>query len=192
MDNSLLYLIPSGSIGGIPIHATLEELHNDALQVTEHPVQIGAAITDHAFKRPSELILRCGWSNSSSASLQSAVASLFAGGIMSMSDYVSNVYSQLLALQQSRAPFDVTTTKRFYNDMLIVSLQVTTDSKTSNVLMLTATLRQIIIVSTKATTLPAKENQATPASTAEIAKVGIKQPLPASPAPGGAVSPEYM
>lgn len=190
--NDILTLTPKGTIGGIQIQATLEEVYSDTLQVTEHPVEFGAAITDHAYKRPSEVVLRCGWSNSTLASLAGAVAAFFNGGGLSASDYVSGVYSQLLALQESRIPFSITTNKRQYDDMLIVGLSSTVDNTTSNMLMLTATCRQIIIVSTQATTLPGMDSQADPASTAETDNVGVVQPQSGSPSPGGSVSPEAM
>lgn len=45
-------------------HATIEERHHDELEVTDHPVEQGAMITDHAYKRPAEITLHLGWSNS--------------------------------------------------------------------------------------------------------------------------------
>lgn len=180
----LLNLTPRGNIGGIDIHATIEEIYTDTLQSTMHPIERGAPITDHAFKRPSEIVIRCGWSNSGLDAFAAMIQSLFSGE-MSASDYVSGVYSKLLALQESRQPITVTTSKRIYKDMLIASLLVKVDEKTSSVLMCVATLRQILIVSTQATSLPPKENQANAASTAGTENTGVKQAVPATPAPGG-------
>lgn len=185
-------LTPKSSIGGIEIQATLEEVLTDTLQLTEHPVEVGAAIVDHAYKRPAELVLRCGWSNSSLDALAGAIQSIFSGGGLTGSDYVSGIYSQLLTLQESREPFDIMTTRRMYTDMQIVSLQKTVDNKTSNVLMVQATCRQIIRVFTQATTLPARENQANPKETAGVENTGVKQTIPATPSPGGAVAPEQF
>lgn len=47
---------------------TLEELHHDEVMITSHPVERGAAISDHAFKMPVEVIIRAAWSNSPSSS----------------------------------------------------------------------------------------------------------------------------
>ena len=58
---------PDGSVlQEIKAQATVRELHNDELEVTEHPVEVGAMISDHAFKRPAELVLEIAWSNSPS------------------------------------------------------------------------------------------------------------------------------
>ena len=48
--------------------ATVEERHMDRLEITNHPVETGAAITDHAFYHPPELTLVLGWSNSAKPS----------------------------------------------------------------------------------------------------------------------------
>lgn len=184
-----LSLTPKGNIGGIEIQASLEEIHIDTLQVTEHPVELGAPITDHAFNRPSEVVIRAGWSNSSIKALVGAVTSLFDSGNLSGSDYIGSIYSQLLALKESRKVFDITTSRRQYRNMLITSLAVTTDNETSNILSVMAACRQVLIVSTQATTLPPREDQATPESTAETENAGVKQAQPGSPSPGGAVPP---
>lgn len=184
-------LSPQSSIGGIEIQASLEEVHTDTLQITEHPVERGAAITDHSFKRPAEVVLRCGWSNSSTSALLGAASALFDGGSLAGSSYVDNVYSQLLALQESRTPFDIVTNRRKYSNMLIVGLQLTTDNRTSNSLMVTVACRQIIIVSTQVTSLPPKDSQANPASTAEVENAGVKQlQTGAMPSPGGSAPPD--
>lgn len=188
----ILTLTPKGVIGGIEVQAIIEEVHNDSLMITEHPVQgsLYATITDHAIKRPAELILRCGWSNSSMSSLLGSADAFFTGGGLSASDYVSGIYSQLLALQESRVPFSITTSKRQYEDMLIQGLSTTVDNTTSNILMVSATCKQIILVETQATTLPPTANQSDPASTAETDNVGVVQPKSTTPSPGGAVAPD--
>ncbi len=145
----------------LPIIAqvTIEERHRDEVQITEHPVEQGAEIADHAFKRPSEVVIRCGWSNSFSPSLRNPASFLsaatgIAAGFSSLlsgnaPDQVRAIYQDLLALQEARIPFDVVTGKRRYADMLLRALDVTTDKASENSLFVTMTLRQIIIVSTE-------------------------------------------
>lgn len=184
----LLQIAPKGRIGEIEVMATLEEIHTNNLQTTEHPIEVGAPITDHAYLRPAEVVMRCGWTNSSFAALSGAVAALFNGGEVG-DKYTDSIYSQLLALQESREPFDIITSARQYSNMLITSLRLDRDEKTSNILMVTVTCRQVLLVYTQATTLPPRENQADPASTTETQETGVKQPVSATPSPGGAVPP---
>jgi hypothetical protein len=153
----------------------LEEMHDDEIVITDHPVEKGAQIADHFYKKPSELTIRCAWSNSpsSSGSLMgkavgaasavggpivriaaaagstiSAVQSLLSG---SAANQVNAIYQKLLALQISGVPFDIYTGKRVYTDMLFRSLHVHTDANTENSLLLTARCRQVLIATTTVT-----------------------------------------
>jgi hypothetical protein len=186
----LVTVIPAGNIGGIEVDATIEEIHSNSLQVTEHPVEAGALITDHSFKRPVGLVMRCGWSNSSAAAFNATLTALFSGGAVALSDYVSGVYSQLLALQETRAVFAVMTSICMYQNMLMTDVQLLRDQKTSQALMVTVTFRSVILVSTQSTTLPATAVQKDPASSAEVLNNGTQQLQPGTPAPGGAVPPQ--
>lgn len=179
-------------IGSITIPVTFEEAYQDELQITEHPVEKGAEINDHAFKRQPEVVIKCGWSNSDLKALAGTLQAVFVGGSLPTADYISTVYSQLLALQELREPFDVVTSLRQYDSMLFKALGVTKDQKTGLALSVTATLKQLRIVETQVTTLPPRENQADPAATAETQNTGVKAATPATPAPGGSVPPTSM
>ncbi|MCT9017096.1 hypothetical protein N6G05_26455 [Cupriavidus gilardii] len=176
-------------IGDIRVPVTIEEAYQDDLQITEHPVEKGAEITDHAFKRQPEVVIKCGWSNSEIKALTDTLQAIFEGGSLPTADYISTVYSQLLALQEKRTPFTVVTSLRTYDNMLFRSLAVIRDQKTGAAMSVTATLKQVRIVNTQATTLPPRENQADPAATAETQNAGVKAAAPATPAPGGSVPP---
>lgn len=170
-----LTISPRRALGSISIQCVIEERHTDALTITEHPVERGAPISDHAYRRPAEVVVQCGWSNSSRA----------AGG---NGDYVREVYKALLALQESREPFDVSTGKRLYRNMLIASLAVTTDQKSEATLMVVATLREVIRVQTRVVAVPGAEVQANPKATAATHFTGVAQLRPATlspPATGG-------
>jgi hypothetical protein len=189
--STFINLVPSNSIGGISVDATLEEIGTDLLQITEHPVEAGANITDHSFYRPAELVMHCGWSNANiKAALGVSGNQPFAGGALNNDDYVSSVYSQLISLQQSLQPFHVFTTIRQYSNMLITSLSLTRDKKTSQALMITVTMRQIITVSTLSSTIAPAANQLNPASTSETVNYGaqslINNPVPS---PQGSLPP---
>jgi len=169
------------SIAGIVPNVIVEESHHDELTITDHPIEQGASISDHAYKNPAEVTCRYGWSNSSllDAAIASFAQGLLSGNLNGASGSaldVNQVYQQLLNLQQSRVPFSLTTGKRAYNNMLIKSLAVTTDKTSENALMLTAVMRQVIIVQTQATTLQPAENMADPSSTAVTQNAGTKQP----------------
>ena len=127
-----LFVPNNRSIGGLTADITIEEQERDELTITEHPVEQGAPIADHAFKRPSEVTIRAAWS-AQKHSLNS----------------VYGTYNTLLSWQSALNPFQLFTGKRVYNDMLISSIAVTTDQSTEYILMATITCRQIIRVSTQ-------------------------------------------
>jgi hypothetical protein len=158
-DAFALIFSPVRVIGTLVPDVVVEEAHRDQLVITDHPVERGAAISDHAFKMPSEVEIRCGWSNSSAGE----------------EGYVQAVYEEFLELQATRQPFDVFTGKRHYSNMLVRSLEVTTDEHSEHALYVTAGLREIIIVDTATTSAPAQDKQASPQQTAGVVNTGAKQ-----------------
>lgn len=184
---SILF-VSSPSIGDIQLSVVVKEEHHDEMTITEHPVESSANISDHAFLRPKEVIIECGWGNSLLGDIASVGSGLISNGVPTTSDVVGGVYAQLLALQESRTPFSVMTSKRQYQNMLIASLTNITDPETYAVLKVEAKLREVILVSTQSTTLPSMANQADPSSTAETVSTGMKAPVPATPSPGGALA----
>lgn len=149
----------------------LEEIGLDELVITDHPVERGAPISDHAFKRPCELILRCGWSNSASTQVGGFAAPGLSRGLASVlggnGDRVSATYAELLALQEGREPITISTGKREYENMLMQSLALTTDQETEDALMVVARFREVIIVETRTASAAPQEQQASPEQTAE-------------------------
>lgn len=156
----------NSTLGTFSLYVTIEERHHDELVITDHPVEQGAAISDHAYKKPSELTMTIGWSNSSLSSI----------GTLQFGNYSRSTYQDLLALQKQRVPFDVSTGKRKYTNMLIQSLDTTTDAKTENSLIVTLHCREVIIVQTTTTQLQPAQNMASPQKTASISNTGTKQP----------------
>lgn len=180
-----LLIKPRRGIGSFKAQATIEERHTDELEITDHPVEMGAQVSDHSYLRPVEVVIKCGWSNSPSSdgilgSLGAAVTGTIAGvsAILSgnSTSQVKEIYTKLLELQATREPFTVYTGKRVYTNMLFKSLVVVTDDKSEHSLMVTAVLRQIIIVTTKTLVIAAPaSSQASPETTAPPTNGGDKQ-----------------
>lgn len=129
--NYALISSPNRNIGGLFTDVTIEEVHNDRLEVTQHPIQTGAVVTDHSFAQPAALTIRCGSSDCSAG---------YNGAVIQQ-------YDAFLALQASRQPFSVCTGKRNYDNMLIRDLQVTTDERTETAIMFVVQLQQITFTS---------------------------------------------
>ena len=162
-------------------HATIEEHHTDNLEITEHPIQLGSNISDHAFMHPSEITIKMGFSNSPSnsgminAALGAAAASFpvvnAIGNIAEIGanvqsaitganpDQVNAIYASLLALQSNRVLVSIFSGRRVYHNMLIRALNVLNDNKSENALFVTVDCRQVIIVNTQSVQLQ-RANQA--------------------------------
>jgi hypothetical protein len=187
------------SITNIETQITIEEVHSDEMEITEHPVEQGATISDHAYARPSEVIITMAWSNSPNNSgtlnqllgaaanvspvLQKVIgAAELVGGIAkalsSGAPVVMQKYNAILQLYNNRALFDVYTGKRVYKNMLIKSLATTTDQKTENSLILRMTCRQILMAQTQTVTVPDSSVMANPAQNGATQSMGVKYPLP--------------
>lgn len=193
---------PQRNIGPFVAQVTLEERHIDELAITDHPVESGAVITDHAYPLPSEVTIRCGWSDSPADASNPAFGTLsnFAqalGGRViqramqigtAVTSVLSNLtadgkgggtpaqmYQNMLELQRSRIPFEIYTGKRIYNNMLVRSLQVTTDHDNENILMVTVVCREIQIVNTQVVSVGAPTDaQEQPEATQPTVEKGTK------------------
>jgi hypothetical protein len=99
---------------------TIEENHADRVTVTQHPIADGMPVSDHVFRQPSTVTMRCGWSNggsgmfcalgsaastgisalTSGASIGSALGSAGSDLMSSFTEQrVNNIYDSLRKLQ---------------------------------------------------------------------------------------------
>lgn len=160
----------SGTTNDISFSAQIveNEKHHDSVVITSHPVQMGAEVSDHAYKLPAEVTLRYGWSNSPKQSLTAQAtgvgASLLGGGVgtvaglgqaavsgfgIGASPQVNEVYAFLLGLHASKTLFDLYTGKRQYTNMMIQDLDTETDYTSENAMVVTIHCKQIIIARTQ-------------------------------------------
>jgi len=151
---------PRRRLASFDAYLCIDETGSDDLEITEHPVQQGAAVTDHAYLKPAQLAIRAQFNE-------------FDSGMP-----LDELYRKLLELQSSREPFEVVTGKRLYKNMLLKSLSVTTDQYTSNVLSITAQLQEIIVVNVETVAVPPRVRQAQPGRTGATERAGQKKAQP--------------
>jgi hypothetical protein len=167
---STLFSQQSRKIGLIIPDVVISEKHSDTLEITEHPVEDSAPVADHAFRKPSELVMEVGFAGG--GSLLDLLDTTSVGVGLGLSP--KETYDQLLVLQRSRLPFDVVTGKRIYKNMLIRVIDVTTDRTSENVLMASLVLREVLISQTQSITVANKADMATGASTSAVQSTGTK------------------
>jgi hypothetical protein len=172
-SSAALGLIRPRNIGPFVADITISERHRDEMQITQHPIEIGSVIADHAFKKPIKITLTVGFSNSD----------LQAQGDL---NYIQTVYQNFLTMQQNAVPFSVTTGKRSLSNMLIEYINELTNEQTENALILEIGCMEVILVNTStATTTPASmssnpSNQLNPGSNAAPLQQGTQSLLPAN------------
>ncbi|HID0823810.1 TPA: phage baseplate protein [Clostridium botulinum] len=118
--------------------AVFSTQHDTSLNITEHPVQTGADIADHAYEEAARLTFDIGMSDV----MTSIVPGQFSGTSRSVS-----AYKKLRDLQHKRLPITVITRLGTYNNMMVETISTTDDSKTTYGLRATVTLKQIFVVS---------------------------------------------
>ncbi len=138
-------------------YITIGEDATDKLTITKHPVQQGAAITDHAYKEPSDLKIR-----------------ILTGALKRP---LAESYAILLKMQSDRIPVRVVTGKRTYNTMLLGTVDQTTDRVTENVLSISISFQEIILVQVTPSLVPKRSSQKTAAKTGATEKAGKKSAL---------------
>ncbi|EON3347173.1 phage baseplate protein [Yersinia enterocolitica] len=173
---SAIFRQQTRKIGVLVPSVIISEKHQDALEITEHPVEVGAAVNDHAYKRAAEVTMEVGFAGG--GSLLDFVDTSTIG--LSLGKSPEEVYQELRDLQGSRQPFDVITGKRKYSNMLIRAIEVTTDKTSENVLMCVLTLREVIMSQTESITVADKENMQDGVSTSAMQNTGTKAPAPAN------------
>lgn len=159
---SLIPIQPQRTIGPITVQVIINESTTDTLTITKQPVQQGASITDHSYLEPTVFSSTAYFKDNSVNSLTSPSTGL------------SKLYQSLLDLQSSRVPFNIVTPKRIYKSMLMSSLTQTTDKSTENILSISMSFQQIIIVSVTTVSVP-RSNQKNPAATGATQNAGQKQ-----------------
>lgn len=120
-------ILTSRSIGGVFVDVVISEEHTATMEIAKHPVESGAEISDHAWRKNYEVKLE------SVIDASRAVAS----------------YQQLLAVQERAEPFNLVTGLKVYSNMMIRDLVATRDREHGRVLKFEATLEEIKIVSTQ-------------------------------------------
>lgn len=132
---SVATMIVSPTFGNFVFDAVFSTDHSANLTVTQHPVQSGASISDHAYMEPDGVSIEIGMTD---------VASDTASAGTSRS---VNAYTQLRAIMEQREPVTLITRLKTYQNMIITSMSAPDDFKTMHALRVSVYFQQINIVS---------------------------------------------
>ena len=149
------------NIGGFFFDAFLKIDHTSKLKITDHPVEEGANISDHAYVEPQSLTMEIGMSE--------VCTSLVNGQFEQKYSRSASAFDTLKTLQEQRIHLTVHTRLKTYENMLIETITVPDDYTTLYGLRATIGLREIIIVKTNTVTMPNRTSSA-PQKTGETQK----------------------
>lgn len=171
-----------------------EERHVNQMRITQHPVEVGAAITDHAYKLPTRVQIRAA----------SAFGSATAGPVSAIQSIVNSVasiipkptdpsqlqalYDVILGIQSQRSFVTLVTGKRTYSNMLLETLSVTTDEKTENVLSFVADFQEVLLARTQIVSVPDSSVMKSPQINGASTNLGQTSLLPGSKANAAALN----
>ncbi len=165
---TLLFLPTQAAIDSITLDASLSETHGSDVEVTDHPVEVGANISDHIRPKPPTLSIEGLVSNTPipPAGGDGTPLHITNGNTQVTVDIkarstfqetrAGSAYQQLLALKDSGQLFSVVTGLRTYDNMAFTTLTVPRDAKSGQTLKFTAALKQVIQVASKVVKVVAK------------------------------------
>lgn len=132
MEKPVQTMIDSPSFGRFVFDAVFSTEHNLSITATQHPVQTGSSVSDHAFTNPAEVSIEIGMSDA----MQGVGA-----------DHSVNAYQQLKAIMLRKEPLTVITRLDTYTDMLVTSISAPDNYETMYGLKAQVYFQQIDIVS---------------------------------------------
>lgn len=147
----------------IVLDASVSETHTSSADITSHPVESGANITDHVHRQPDTITIQGVISNTSTVFPQAIVGVALVKSVINLVQGVSNdlaktAYENLLQLVEGRELVKIVTTLREYTDMLIEEITVDRNANYGDALNFTARARQVRLIRTSSvekTSIPA-------------------------------------
>ncbi len=173
----------SGSAGGAPIppvsttsgqtsspttyyfDAVLRADHTQELVATEHPVQVGPAVVDHAYLKPARVVLEVAMSDAMQAYQQgqygSASGFSFFSGLLTNppASKSVNAFQTFLAIQAARVPITLVTRYKTYQNMILELVRGNEDARTIGAFRGMLYFRQIISANVSQASTSARPNQ---------------------------------
>lgn len=133
------------TIADLIVDAAAREEHNFEADVSEHPVETGAAITDHVRAKPPTVVIE----GIVSDTPLEPVASLRNDD--ALPSYTARV--RLFEIWYAREPVTIETTVSVYKNMVMQSFNITEDGETGEACRFRATFKQIKLITNNRTTV---------------------------------------
>jgi hypothetical protein len=169
---TLLFQPFNAIIDTLVLDASVKEDHDAEVEVTDHPVEQGAAVSDHARPKPEELTIEGMVSNTPLNFIQARRSVTSEGFTWTTSAQTNAIrgnpgnaeaaYVTLRAMRDTPKMLTIITALRSYDNMVMTSLKIPRDKETGDVLKFTAKFKQVRIVTNAVTVVATKVNKAKP------------------------------
>lgn len=159
---SLTFTKQRTKIDAVVVDATISELFSAEVEVTEHPVEKGAAIVDHLRPKPETIQIEGVISNTPIPQPSDALQQKTSGTVVYSSrgqldaSRASTALQDLLDIKDKGILVDVVTALRRYENMALKSLSSPRDRRTGEAIRFTAVLVAVKVVSNKEETVDDK------------------------------------
>jgi len=187
-----LYIGASRSIDIFSLDATLSESHQSELTVTDHPVEFGAAVSDHAVLQPV-VVTVVGEVTDTPMSARAndngeivfAANDLFGSSTNESKTRAIVAYEAFEEMQRNRRLVSIQTGLRLYDNCLLLSFLSHQETSTGNAVGFVLRFKRIIIADTETISVQSTRFQelqlqsgATRAQGASTESSGRKEPMP--------------
>lgn len=140
-------------IDGYEIDVAESEEHTFENDVTEHPVESGADITDHVRARAIVVTVEGIVSDTPLEALARRRNELVEIGGETFAKPSEEAFARLLEINDSREPITIETSLKTYSDMVLQSLSAPRNAGTGEALRFSATFKQVRLVTSERTTV---------------------------------------
>lgn len=137
------------NIGAYFFDAIFNTSTEHVAELTEHPIQNGANITDHVIIHPVTITMEIGMSD--------CMARMVADQWTGAETKSINAYKKLVELMEARQPLDVKTRLNVYKNMIIRSISVEDNVSTLYGLRASVSMQQIIMANVSDAKVSARE-----------------------------------
>lgn len=149
------------TIGVVSLDASISETHTRNAEVTSHPVEDGADISDHIRLEPETLSIRGIVSDTPIVWLATFRSpSPIVDDITTVNARVDLAYAELQRVMNEGELVSVVTSLRAYENMAITGMSVRRDASTGNVLDVDLDLREVILAGTQTVEAPPEPSAA--------------------------------
>jgi len=153
-------------VGFVQLDCSVNEIHTDSAEITEHPVEDGSTMTDHIRKLPTRLEIEGIVTNTPITYLASinSPPSTFASDAFVPSfpgsDRADDAYAVMQEMMTQGVTMSVLTSLRSYTSMAIESLVVTRNADTGQVLNCSISMKEVKKAKALSIDVPIPENPA--------------------------------